>query len=127
MHNGPTTVWWDQVYGGDMDRAKKALAGPQTGVELSNITGLGKGILSQYRTGKRDIEQAGWSTVSKLARAWDAKFISEKLGTAEAMQRLIEIDKKLDLLGDDAVAAAIREIVMTDPLAVIYAIGKINK
>lgn len=109
-----------QVYGGDFDRAKKALASDATGIEISNITGIDAGLISHYRTGRRNLEQARWKTIARMTRAWDARFISEHMAGADAMKKLSKLDKRLDKLGDDEMAVAIRRVIMTDPLAAIY-------
>ena len=63
---------WRDRHGNDLDKAKKLLADKSvTNKQIVDVTGISKLSISNYRTGKTDIEKAKWSIVNKLAQMYD--------------------------------------------------------
>lgn len=63
---------WRDRHGNDLDKAKRLLADKSiTNKQIVDVTGISKLSISNYRTGKTDIEKAKWSIVNKLAQMYD--------------------------------------------------------
>lgn len=72
---------WRDDLGNDMDKAKALLADTEiSGTFIANTTGINQMNISNYRTGKTDVEKAKWEIVAKLARAYEANWIQEQIG-----------------------------------------------
>ncbi|MFD1466457.1 hypothetical protein ACFQ4L_10330 [Lapidilactobacillus mulanensis] len=72
---------WRDEYGSDMDKAKALLSDDSiSGTYISNVADISRQGVSNYRTGKTDIESANWSVVTKLSRAYEADWIQKQIG-----------------------------------------------
>lgn len=120
---------WRDDLGSDMDKAKALLADTKiSGTFIANTTGINQMNISNYRTGKTDVEKAKWEIIAKLARAYEANWIQEQIGgeTTEfanfirkfsrAISKSAKTDDKMadtiNLLGDMAISDVIQLIVL---------------
>ena len=123
---------WRDEYGSDMDKAKALLADESvTGIFISNVAGISRQSVSNYRTGKTSIETANWITVTMMARAYEADYIQKKIGDKQNDFVLFikklgkETDKWADSLenkGDEdmcAVVDRLNEMTSSDILQLI--------
>lgn len=71
---------WRDKYGSEMDKAKMILADKSvSGVLISNLSGVSRQGISNYRTGRTDIDQANWTVINGLARAYETNWIQADL------------------------------------------------
>ncbi|ANK63346.1 hypothetical protein AYR56_05470 [Loigolactobacillus backii] len=84
---------WRDDLGSDMDKAKALLADTEiSGTFIANTTGINRMNISNYRTGKTDVEKAKWEIVAKLARTYEANWIQEQIG--DEMTEFVNFIKK---------------------------------
>ena len=104
---------WRDDLGSDMDKAKALLADTEiSGTFIANTTGINQMSISNYRTGKTDVEKAKWEIVAKLARAYEANWIQEQIGgeTTEFVNFIKKFSKAISNMAnytsktDDAMA-----------------------
>lgn len=94
--------WRDQL-GTDMDKAKAILADKSISTTyLANITDISRYGLLNYRSGKTDIEKAAWEIVTKLARAYEAIWITKQIGDrqTEFVLFIKKFTEQLTMIGD---------------------------
>lgn len=94
--------WRDQL-GTDMDKAKAILADKSVrAAYLANITDISRFSILNYRSGKTDIEKAAWEIVTKLARAYEAVWITKQIGDrqTEFVLFIKKFTEQLTMIGD---------------------------
>lgn len=91
---------WHESFPNELEKAKEVLNGRVPMNIVSDQTGISKVSLSNYRTGKTDINRANWQTVHKLAKIWDNVRLQPEFSKPEFLPFLNQFHKWLDEVGN---------------------------
>lgn len=91
---------WHESFPNDLEKAREVLTGNVPMNIVSEQTGIGKVSLSNYRTGKTDLNRASWQTIHKLAKFWDNLRIQPEFSQPGFLPFLNQLHDWFDKVGN---------------------------
>lgn len=91
---------WHESFPTDLEKAKEVIKSKVPSSVITEQTGISKVSLSNYKTGRTDINRANWQTVHKLAEIWDNLRAQSEFNKPDFLPFLNQLHEYLDKTGN---------------------------
>ena len=91
---------WHESFPTDLEKAKEVIKSKVPSSVITEQTGISKVSLSNYKTGRTDINRANWQTVHKLAEIWDNLRLQPEFNKSGFLPFLNRLHEYLDKAGN---------------------------